>query len=301
MKKTILLSFIISISLSLVGCTNSWNNYNTPTKFLKAAASHYGDCWISMHDEYKTNGHKDHNLEVKNALSAAGDFKKSSQSNPNSPRFFSYANMYYNGLIGLAGDYFCTMSVYDDGFIIIDYEYYQKELKHNYAYFEMDATKAYEINNLVFEKIPREKQMQEEDRNQAYQDGAIENFIAAMEKKSSIKTTYHDCDLQKGTIQTYNFYDKGDLLGLIKDVEYTRTSRGYPLEGTVDFIFNVYDAKNGNENWTYSLYDTGNYVEIRYYYKNRFDEGETAKIYYEIDATKGKEILARAKELAKQQ
>lgn len=299
MKRLILFSFVVSMSLSLTACSDSWNNYNTPEKFLKAAANHSGYCYITTNSDYKSGGHRDYNLEIKNALSNAGSFKKTDQSNPNSQRFFSYVNMYYNGFIGLESDRFCIMSVFDDGFIKIDYEYYEKEPKHKYTYFEMDATKAYEINDLVVDKIANDERIKEEDRNQAYQDASIENFIQAMEKKSSVKTVYYEHNHLAGTLNTYNFYDKGDLLSLIKDVEYTKTSKGYPLEGSKDLIYNDY-SKNDDKDWTYSLYDTGNYVEIRYYYKNRLGEGETVKINYEIDATKGKEILAKALELGKQ-
>lgn len=298
MKRTLLLSFVISLSLSLTGCTKSWNSFNTPEKFLKVAAKNNNNCSIAMNGDYLMQPHKDYNLEIQKALSNVEKFKESSLRSSESERYFSYANMYYNGTIGWAGDLFCVMSVYDDGFIKIDYEYNDKVLKHNYAYFEIGATKAFEINDLVVEKIARENKIKEEDRLQAYKDGSINNFIAAMKEKSSIKTIYYDRNDTDQTMNTYEFYDTGDLLNLIKDVEYVSTSKGYPLEGTVDLIFNVYD-ENSIKNWTYSLYDTGDYVTIRYNYKNRLGDSGTATLNYEIDATKGKAILAKALELAK--
>lgn len=298
MKRTLLLSFVVSLSLSLTGCRKSWNNFNTPEKFLKDAAKNNDSCSIAVYDRYLTTPHKDYNLEIQKALSNAGKFKESSLRSSESKRYFSYANMYYNDMVIWGSDLFCIMSVYDDGFIKIDYEYVDNGLKHNYAYFEMDASKAYEINDLVVEKIAREDKIKEEDRLQAYQDGSISNFIAAMEEKSSIKTIYYDHDDTEQTMNTYEFYDKGELLKLIKDVEYVNTSKIYPSESSADLIYNAYD-NNSNKNWTYSLYDTGDYVTLRYNYKNRLGDSGTATISYEIDAVKGKAILAKALELGR--
>lgn len=297
MKKALVLSFIVSLSLSLTGCKKSWNSFNTPEKFLNMAAKNPDNCTIAVNGEYKTNPHRDYKLEIQQALSNAGSFKQSSLTEPTSQRYFSYANMYYNGLIGLEGDLFCIMSVYDDGFIKIDYEYYDKELLHNYAYFEMDANKAYTINGLVVSKIERDEQIIAEDRMQANRDASIDNFITAMEKKGSVRTIYYD-NHEDNTQDTYEYLDKGELLSLIKDVEYVSVNKSYPIGSSVALIYNAYNINEGRY-WTYSLYDTGNYVGIQYNYTNRLNVSCKTFLSYEIDASQGKAILAKALELGK--
>ena len=296
MKKALLAVFITLTPFALIGCNDgSWSDYNTPTRFLKKAANSSHRFTIGLNDtEPKMSSHKDYNLEVRNALIKAGNFKKSEHSSSDSSRCFYYVSRHSDGYIGLAPALYCVMSVYDDGFIKIDFE----EIKeHKYAYFEMDAEKAYEINDLVYAKIPKEKQMQQEDRSKAYQDGDVVNFISAMEKKSSIRTKVnaHNKD---GTYCTFNFNDKGDLLDLIKNIDYERTSNGYPLESEIEFVYNVYSSTDGDSYWTYSLYGSGDYVNIYYSYKDRLGDINHVSINYSIDAAKGKEVLTKALEIA---
>ena len=287
MKRTLISALLILIPFVATGCADGgWNDYNTPTKFLSKAESSSYRFYLSINIEEPTHSSdKDYNLEVRNALADAKPFKKSERSSSDSQRYFDYIARYSDAYIGLAPALYCTMSVYDDGFIKIDF---QEIKEHKYAYFEMDAIKAKEINDLVYTKIPKERAIKEEDREQAYQDGEINNFITSMEKKSSIKV---QCDMSANR----TFYDNGDLLNLIKDVEYTPTYDSYPLGSNKTFIYNVYEK--GSEYWTYELYDSGDYVRIYYSYKNRLEENETIHINYQIDASQGEAIIAKAIEL----
>lgn len=296
MKRTFLAALVFLIPFALTSCTPSWNDLNTPTKFLKKAD--FDSCCLSLTDNFKNiseSDWKDYNLEIKDALLKAGPFTKVVETVPDSENHFLYVNAYKNGFVGLYPTYYCIMSIYDDGYIQIDY---QQAEGHKYAYFSMDGDKAKAINEQVVNKIATEKQIKEEDKSQAYQDGDIANFIKEMETKSSIKTKVEDRHLEEMTKDTYNFSDNGEILSLIKDAEYTHTSNLPPLESSETFYYNL-DNQKGTLPWSYYLYDSFDYVKIYYSYVNRLKERLRIEINYHIDATKGKEIVAKALEIAK--
>lgn len=294
MKRRLLAVFIALIPLSLTSCSLlSWNNLNTPAKFLKHAESDYGRCWISLPGyDSSSNSGKDYGLEVKKALVDAGGFKKTDQSQPETYRYFEYGIRYKDGYVGLASGLNCIMSIYDDGFIKIEYQTYEKDNK--YAYFTMDPEKACEITDLVYEKIPRDKQTIAEDKTQAYTDGGVDNFIAAMEKKSSIKVSLVEYSSDKTTKANYNLTDNGELLKLIKDAEYTRTVKSANWDASRVLTYNLYTYQKDELNWNYYLYDSFDFVDIYYSYKNRLKENNNVAISYNIDPVKGKAIYDKA-------
>ena len=120
-----------------------------------------------------------------------------------------------------------------------------------------------------------------------------------VEKKSSIKTKVYETIKKDDCQYIYNFDDDKQLLDLIKDVEYVRTSESYPSSSSSVFFYNIYDAKSNELNWEYYLFDSGDYVRIYYYYMNRLNEQNHVEISYKIDSSKGKAIIKKAIELAK--
>ena len=299
MKRRLLAVFIALIPLSLTNCSSlSWNNLNTPAKFLKHAESDYGRCWIALPEGNLSysNISKDYGLEVKKALFNAGGFKKTDCSQTEAYRFFDYGIRYKDGFVGLAAGLNCTMTVYDDGFIKLECETYDEGNK--YAYFTMDSEKACDITDLVYEKIPRDKQTIAEDRTQAYKDGDIANFILAMEKKDTIKATLTEYNYDKTTLANHNLTDGGQLLALIKDAEYTRTTDYHPDDASRVLFYNPYATKQGELNWCYYLYDSYDYVDLYYAYTNRLKENNNVTISYKIDPVKGKAIYNKALEIA---
>lgn len=300
MKRRLLAVFIALIPLSLTSCTGlSWGNLKTPAKFLKQVESDPGRCWIALPEGDLSYGNisKDYGLEVKKALSDAGGFKKTECNQTEAHRFFDYGIRYKDGFVGLAAGLNCTMTVYDDGFIKIECETYDKDNK--YAYFTMDATKAYDITDFVYEKIPRDKQTILEDRAQAYKDGDIANFIVAMEKKETIKATLTEYNDDRTTLANYNLQDNGELLSLIKAAEYTRTTDYYPNDASRVLFYNPYTTEPGELSWCYYLYDSYDYVDLYYSYRNRLNENNNITISYKIDSVKGKVIYDKALEIAK--
>ena len=298
MKRKLLPILLISIPLSLTSCSAfSWNDVNSPAKFLKQVGLHSSRSWISIPLDADNNQvSKDYGLEVKKALQDAGGFKKSDKNQTEAYRYLEYGVRYNDGYVGLAPALYCYMTVFDDGFIKIKYET-NKDPK--LAYYTMDATKAYETTDFVYDKIPRDKQTIADDKSQAYIDGGIDNFILAMEKKSSISASLSEYNANKTTKANYNFTDKGQLLSLIKGAEYTRSNEYASSDANIVLFYNLYNKNNGELSWNYYLYDSFDFVEIYYSYVNRLDEQDRIKISYKIDTDKGKAIYQKALELAK--
>ena len=297
MKRKLLAVLIAVIPLTLTSCSVlSWNDVNSPSKFLKSAGKQSGRSWIATPiDSYNKNTSRDYGLEVKKALQDADDFKKTTDTQPKSNRYFEYGIRYNDGYVGLSAGLNCYMYVYDDGFIELKYETYKED---KLAYYTMDATKAYEITDFVYAKIEKDKQTIAEDKTQAYIDGSIDNFIKAMEQKSSIKTEVTDFDHKNNTMKSYKFNDNGTLLSVIKDAEYTRTNEYVSGDSSRTVLYNPYVVKKGALKWSYYLYDTYDYVVIDYAYINRLDVQNNVTISYKIDAAKGKAIFDKALELA---
>ena len=298
MKRRLFLVITILLPFALIGCTDgSWKDYNTPDRFLKKAATSAHRFTISLgEDEPKHSSHKDYNLEIRDALASSGGFKKTGRTS-SLCRYFNYTCRYSDAFVGLAPALYCTMSVYDDGFINIHFDTLKEDKD---AYFEMDAERAYAINDLVIEKIQREEQILADDKKQAYLDGSVENFLIAMEKKTSIKTTVYEPTPDNTGRYIYDFRDDGTILDLLKSLEYTRTDKSSPYLSQEALIYNCYDKEDKDLSWTYYLYDSGDYVDVYYHYENSFGEIRSVELSYETDATKGKEVLAKALELAKQ-
>ncbi len=151
MKRRLLAVLTILMPFALIGCTDgSWKDYNTPDRFLKKAATSAHRFTICLgEDERKYSSHRDYNLEIRDALVSADEFKKTDQSSSKSSRYFNYVCRYSDGYVGLAPALYCTMSVYDDGFINIHFETLKED---KYAYYKMDAEQSYVINDLIREK-----------------------------------------------------------------------------------------------------------------------------------------------------
>ncbi len=120
-----------------------------------------------------------------------------------------------------------------------------------------------------------------------------------MDKKASIKTTVYEDTPDNTSRYIHDFRDNGVLLGLLKDLKYEKTNDSEPFSSREALIYNAYDKNDKDPSWSYYLYDSGDYVRIFYHYKNHFGEAQNVEFNYHIDATKGKEIITKALELAK--
>ena len=291
MKKRILLtSLVFVLPFVLTGCDwfadKQWKEkFGTPELFLdKVDVQKSNIRMFNDSDDY------DYGDEVKTALLEATPFEKATKKNKTAPKYFTYYHLIASAN---SGPNYCKMSVYNDGYISIDYK--TSLGPHQYAYFTMDEAKASEIVDFTFTKIENNQKIREEDAEAAQEHAKIEDFIGTMREKSSI-TQCQYTELKNHVYEDTKFYDDGDLLLLMKDVEYTKTS-----EFTVSYAaltYNYRDKAEAQQYWEYELDSKCNLVSVYYTYRNSLDESSGLSIQYSIDVNKGTAILAKAKELA---
>ena len=234
----------------------------------------------------------DTNLEINKALLEAAPFETTKNKKSSVDTYFTYENFLSNAM---SGPNYCLMQVYTDGFIRIDHK--SSLGPHQYAYFTMDATKAEAIYDQVAIKIYYENQVEKEDLEKAKIDGAITNFITEMEKLESVNACYKD--LSASDYQNHTFIDDGEILNLIKDVEYTPiTNKTFP-DSWVTLEYHYHDSTKPDElEWSYNLHVDGDSMRINYEYIDRVGRKSKTAIYYSLDAAKGLEIINRSAELA---
>lgn len=298
MRKLIIKICVAMSVLSLSGCTlfanDDWKKkFGTPELFLESAKQHpgYSD-YLYLGDNNKEKGN-DTNAEINQALLECAPFAESKNKKSSVDTYFTYENFLSNAT---SGPNYCLMCVYTDGFIRIDHK--SSLGPHQYAYFSMDATKAEEIYDKVAFKIHYENKVEKEDLEKAQSDGAVANFIAEMEKQTSVRACYRD--ITETDYQIHTFVDTGEILSLIKDVEYTPNSdRKFP-NTWVALEYHYKDSTKPDElEWSYNLHVDGDAMRINYEYIDTIGRRSNTAIYYSLDATKGLEIINRSAELAK--
>ena len=298
MKNWIIKICIMTSILPLSGCAlfanDDWKKeFGTPELFLESAKQHpeYSD-YLYLGDDKEIIGN-DTNMEINDALSACAPFETTKNKKSSVNTYFTFENFLSNAM---SGPNYCLMQVYTDGFIKIDHK--SSLGPHQYAYFTMDATKAEEIYDQVAIKIYYENKVEQEDLEKAKVDGSIANFIAEMEKLESINACYKD--LSATDYQIHTFVDTGEMLSLIKDVEYTPINdRKFP-ESWVAFEYHYKDSTKPDElEWSYNLHVDGDAMRINYEYIDRVGRKSSTALYYSLNATKGLEIINKSAELAK--
>ena len=294
MKKAFATLPMIIVSISLTSCFFScggdgWKEeWGTPELFLESIRS--DDPYIYLY-ENQDRWH-DTNFEVKNAIKESGPFTSIDKREPTVDRYFTYQGYWQ---AATSGPNYCNMSIYDDGLMIIHHKYSLGG--HGYAYFSMDATKAIALNDLVFTKIPYEKQVTNEDNEQAILDGGINNFFTAMEAKVSAPVKY--TDFREDGEYYFKFHDFGELLNLMKTANYEEAKNSISfsdLRAAVSYNYPVNEKPN--EIWTYRLDRDAEMVKITYGYTNRLGASATIHFYYLIDSSIGNSFIAKAADMA---
>ena len=302
MRKSLVKVCVLFFTLAISGCvSNEWEKeHGTPELFLESVveSNSYG-CYIYLQDDDKEKG-EDTNLEIYSALKGAGPFEKTTEKKSSVDKYFTYYRLRSHAT---SGPNFCYMCVYNDGFIKIVSK--SSLGPYQYVYFTMDANKATEIYDLVAYKIPYEKKITEEDLTKAKADGAIDNFIDAMEEKGSVFTVVNET--VQGNSRYYNFTDDGTLLDLIKDAEYREPAQDIRFDASwcaLNYNYTTSESSNSDlprvPEWSYNLYTDGAKVRLNYEYIDRIGRRETLALYYDLDATKGMAIINKALEIAKQ-
>ena len=150
MKNKLLLVPFIPLLFTLTACPFSFEDndewkekYGTPELFLENIEGH---AYVYMYE--KEGQYSDSDFVIRNLIKESGPFESIEKRNPTADRYFTYEGYWQPAT---SGPNYCNMSIWDDGLIRIDHK---KSLgSHKYLYFSMDADKAANINNFVFEKL----------------------------------------------------------------------------------------------------------------------------------------------------
>ena len=268
----------IALSLTLTACpfyfgdNGSWKDeWGTPELFLSNAKGHK---YMHMYEE--NDKYPDEDDAIRNLIIDSAPFQSVNKRNPTADRYFTYEGYWQ---AATSGPNYCNMSIWDDGLIRIDHKYSLGP--HTYLYFIMDVSKATIINDTVFGKLTRIKQIRKEDEAQARVDGSIESFFSAMEKEAKVLVK-----LGEGKA----FYDNGEILATMKEATYTPTSN----LTNIDIKFSY----NRDKTWYFELWGVTN-ARLEYHYTNHLNEEKGVVLIYLLGSLKGQAIIDKALEISK--
>lgn len=150
MKNRLLFIPLMAFSLTLTACpftfgdNDSWKEkWGTPELFLENIVGH---AYIYMYED--EGQYSDSDFEIRDLIKQSAPFENIKKRKPSVERYFTYQGYWQ---AATSGPNYCNMSIWDDGLMRIDHKYSLSS--HSYLYFNMDADKATNINNIVFEKL----------------------------------------------------------------------------------------------------------------------------------------------------
>ena len=150
MKKKLLVLSILFLTLSLTSCFNSnrlLEEYKTPELFLEKVTNDRYRTKITI-SSIKAKPIEDLNLEIKNEMLKVEEYTKSSFFTPTDERHFTYYLLISNAT---SGPNYAEMNVYESGNLRITAK--SSLGSPSYSYYTFDATKAFELNDFVENKI----------------------------------------------------------------------------------------------------------------------------------------------------
>ena len=286
MKKRLLFIPIAVTTLSVTSCRfddDEWRkDYGTPELFLNSVTEERHQESLIVNDE---NIGPDYGFEIKNAILDSSPFENRNTEDDGTGRSFTYQAYYQTDAAGAS---YCVMDIWDNGYLKITHK---KTIgpKH-YAYYSISEERATYLNDLVIEKNARQKQIAEDAYQQALVDGAIENFITEMEKKSSYPVTY--LDFKNNSYTTYEFVDEGELFNLIKQATFTPSDDNFAGERRL--VFN----NDNNDKWSFVINNYG-VPYVNYVYTDSLDRTEVVRITYSLPDEERDAILDKALQLGK--
>ena len=285
-NKLLFLPVAALISFAIPKCDFSdteWlKDYGTPELFLSQIKGDYHLEELLLGEEQCG---ADYDYEIRDALLESGPFVERDNKDEGIGRCFTY-RAYWQA--ATTGPNYCLMDVWDNGYLRITHKRSIGYEQH--AYFSMSEEKATSVNNLVREKIERNKQIAEEAYQQALADCTIENFITEMEKKSSYPVLYYE--RLNNTYRIYEYTDTGELFGLIKQATFTPSDANFAGERQLVFN-NFYD-----EDWSFIISSQG-VPYVSYVYADSLGRTNVVRATYSLPEEEQNAILAKALQLGK--
>ena len=163
MVKRFLVLPIFAISMSLSGCPyrcsddDSWKEkYGNPELFFESVFnSNYIPHLYKYENENQT---EDADYEVANYILKSGPFEEGSKKKNTVERYFTYEAYWQPAT---SGPNYCNMSIWDDGYIVINHKRSLGRLQS--VYFSMDPSKAVEVVDFAFSKITENTEKEKSD------------------------------------------------------------------------------------------------------------------------------------------
>lgn len=154
MKKTLLLSSLPILSLSLTSCIfsfqedNSWKEqYGTPTIFLESVKEQVpGNASVAMFDTYSQ--YHDDNFEIADAILGCAPFETTGEYRITDDKFFTYQAYWQPSTMG---PNYCNLVISEKGIAIIQHKTALGRLQS--FYFSFDREKAFNIVVHVFDLL----------------------------------------------------------------------------------------------------------------------------------------------------
>ena len=286
MRKRLLFIPVAAITLSIVSCSfddAEWRKtYGTPELFLSSVSEEGHNESLVINDEEII---PDYGFEIKSAILASGPFESRNNEDDGAGRSFTYRAYYQTDSTGAC---YCVMDIWDNGYLKITHK--NSVGSKQYAYSSISEEKGTYLNDLVIEKNTLQKQIAEDAYRQALVDGAIDNFIAEMEKKASYPVTY--LEFVNNNYTVYEYYDEGELFDLIKQAAFTPSEDNFA--GERQLVFNNDD----NDKWLFVINSLG-IPYVSYVYTDSLDRTEVVRITYSLPDAERDAILAKALQLGK--
>lgn len=159
MRKRAFIPMLVLGSLCLTGCfddTKGSKEWASPDLFFSQAT--YPDGIRITSSMFEDNYHwiRDNDFYIRDCILEAGYFSSIFKRDAKTNRYFSY---YFLRSNATSGPNYCQLLVYADGLVVIDYK--SSLSPHYYFYYEIDSSKAYDLNLMVEEKIEFEYNRQQ--------------------------------------------------------------------------------------------------------------------------------------------
>lgn len=149
MKQGILWITVLTMAFSLGRCSDddSWKKeYGTPDLFLQTVVN--GNYKPNIYRYEHENQTRDEGLEVAQRIAASGPFKESQKKDTTAERYFTYEAFWQ---AATSGPNYCTMSIWEDGYLAINHKRSLGSLQS--VYYSLDASKAAAVVDFAFQKI----------------------------------------------------------------------------------------------------------------------------------------------------
>ena len=284
-RTTLLIAFT---TLLLCGCKVRFKDpekFQTPELFFENAI-YKENCSVASSTYKNKESSPDYNWTMKNACLGVEEYIYTSKFDKPDERSFTY-KIFRN--YTTSGANYVTRTIWDDGHLMIDHVV--ALTGHTYFYFTLDDVKAKELNDLAETMVLYAENEAYKAEVAAEKFNTVENYCIKME-------TILPVDVKLIGDEVREFKDNGELLNVIKDINYSKTTQETGYFSDIKLWYNS-DYYSNNEAWIMFLNEDGDKVILQYLYFDSLGRGYYHNAYYSLAARDGLRIITKASEMAK--